>query len=366
MAAITLRNFGGMQPSANAKSMQDSAAVLARDIELRFNDFRPLPAPADLATPMTPGQTLYRFHGAGWFITNPGIVNYVRGPIPNDALERTYYTGDGFPKVVTQSNEVRQLGVPAPLAAPGVVVNVTDEYSTDDAAADQGKKLQEMVDAARAGYDWPFVGLSDADLARFIPNGDPSAKWSFSFKMPGSMVNGAFVPTNPNHANLMHDVLGFHLGTLADGNVYGFCDMDLRGQQIVIRNDFNAPFQAIMDPSDATKRLLKDDQIATIKSTLQDALTPADTAYAVDIDRLRNLKDQFVALADTGSAAAAANIGAVTTFYQRSEVATAIDAAVQQAVSAIFAAMFTYNNPVYTTRPSNGGGKYPYYDQQEM
>jgi hypothetical protein len=344
MSTIVLRSFGGMQPSANAKALPDGAATWAQNLSLRFGDFRPLPQPAALGAPLAAGQTLYRFESGGGFITNPGVVNYVRGPIPNDALERTYYTGDGLPKVVTQFGEVRQLGVPAPGAAPVIELVATGQYSTDDAAKAQAAKLSEFVSAVWNHVTHPYVGLADADLAaRFVP-GPAEAPWSYSFKFPGALVAGAFVPTNPAHANLMDDRMGFHVDTVG-GAVYGFCSMTVRGFQILFDGGLGDALDALRDPSDTSRALLSADQIDTITTSLTDALKPADAARDLAIARLLQLKADFVTLADTGSAAAAANVGGVKAFYQRADVTGAIDDAVALAVSAIFDAMFTYNNP---------------------
>ena len=51
MASIILRQFGGMQPSANKKAIPESAATYVRNLDLRFGDFRPLPVAASEATP---------------------------------------------------------------------------------------------------------------------------------------------------------------------------------------------------------------------------------------------------------------------------------------------------------------------------
>jgi hypothetical protein len=365
MARLSVRTYGGMMPSANPKNMPEAAAVYAQNLDLRYGDFRPLPAPANIGAAAA-GSTLYKFETGGSFITRPGLVNFVRGQIPTDATERTYYTGDGAPKVMTKDGAVRQLGVPSPAAAPLVEVNLTAQYSTDDSAKDQATKQSEILAAIKAGYSWPFVGLTDADLARYIPNGDPAAKWSFSFKMPGVLAGGVFTPTNPAHANLMDDRLGFHLGPLGDGNVYGFSDMDVRGQKIVFANNWEAALAAIADPSDKSgaKKLLNADQIASMKATITDPIPGLDVAYDQAITRLRDLKNQFIAVADTGSPAAAANIGSVKAFYQKAATVSAINSTVTQAVSAIYAAMFTYNNTAYTTQPTKPGGGMttsPYY-----
>jgi hypothetical protein len=340
MASLVLRGFGGMAPSSVDVASDPSVAQAAQNLDLRYGDFRPLPQAANVAT-VTAGQTLYRFETAGGFITRPGVVNFVRGPIPTDSTERTYYTGDGAPKVTDIGGVVRQLGVPAPTTAPSVTTNVTDEYSTDDAAADQAKKLAEVVAAVRTGISWEYIGLTDADLAaKFVPGPAP---WSYAFKIAGAMDDGAFVPTNAMHRNLMNDRVGFYLGAIG-GVTYGFATMHVRGMQLVL-GDISAALAAITNPSDATKPLLTAAQIDTFEAGLADTLKPAQGARDSAIDRLRVLKDQLVSLADTGSAAEAANAGAVRAFYDKAEVVAAIDDGVAQAVAAIRSALFTYNNP---------------------
>lgn len=344
MASLVLRAFGGMSPSARDSGNDPSVADFAENVNLRFGDYRPLPIPVSAGT-ATAGTTLYRFETVDDFITRPGTVNFVRGPIPTDITERTYYTGDSTPKVTDTTGQVRQLGVPGPTVEPTVVVNSTAQYSTDDSAADQAKKLTELITIVRASYDLVYVGLSDADLADDFVFLTPDAPWNYSFKVAGSLVAGAFVPTNSAHLNLIDDRLGFHIGTLPDTFTWGFVNVLARGIKIVFQSGFSAALTAVTDPSDSTgvKKLLTADQVADIISGMTDALKPADAGRDAAIARLKLLKDQFVTLADTGSAAAAGNVGAVKAYYQRSEVTSAINDAVDRAVFEIFGAMTTFN-----------------------
>lgn len=347
MAVLQLRAFGTMAPSANAKAMPDTAGVLVQNLNLRFGDFRPMPAPATIGN-LAAGGTLYKFEtGGGGFITRPGTVNFVRGQIPTDTTERTYYTGDGAPKVMDNTGAVRQLGVPSPAAAPVVAVNTTDEYSTDDSAADQAKKQAEMVAAIKSHYTWPYAGLSSSDLGARFEQTSVDAPWSTSLQIPGSMQGGAFYPDNPNHFNLMDDRMGFHVRPNGAG-VMGLIDLDVRGQKMFFDLDgMGTDLAAIADPSDATgvKKMLSVDQIMSIKASVSDAIAPMDSAFQTDVARLIDLKNQFLAAADSGSPAAAANINAIKAFYAKAAVVSEIDAAVQQAVGVIYAAMLTYNNP---------------------
>ena len=73
----------------------------------------------------TPGDTNY------WFTWNDH-VHVVKGPIAGDTTERTYYTGDGYPKVTNNAvaltavpypSTAYRLGIPSPTMAPFTVVN---------------------------------------------------------------------------------------------------------------------------------------------------------------------------------------------------------------------------------------------------
>lgn len=345
MASIEVRTFGGMQPSANPKSMPASSSVLARNLELRYGDFRPLPGALALPGAATPGKTLYRFQNSGAFITNAGTVNYVRGPIPNDPLELTYYTGDGAPKVIDKFGIVRQLGVPAPATAPQVKITGTGSYSSIDSEADQAAKQAEVLSVIQASSTKPYDGISDADLGPNFVRLPDTPEWAGTLKIPGTMSSGNFVPANLQHLNLMDDRLGFGLTTY-NGSVIGRIDLEVRGQRVVF--DYAAMSTAllsIVDPSDATgtKKLLTIDQVTRIQQAVRDAIGSADTAYASDVARLHELLLRFNAVTSTGSPSATGLTVAMQAYYATLAVGLKILRAKARAVSSIFSAMNTYN-----------------------
>lgn len=339
MASIVLRSFSGMAPSANAKAMDPSMASYAQNLNLRFGDFRPFPVPANVAT-VAAGGTLYKFETSGSFITKPGTVNFVRGPIPTDTTERTYYTGDGAPKVTTIAADVRQLGVPQPGAAPAVTVNVIDEFSQDDSAAAKGKAIGQIASAIFTNLVYTYVGVANADLSPYVAS---AYAWEFHFAIPGTMVSGSFVPTNLAHRNLMDDSLNFFLQTVG-ATTTGYAPMNLRGYQTSLGSGLSAALGAIMHPINTTTPLLSTDQITAVISDLTNGLKAPDAASVNSVARLNQYKNEFVAVANTGSASAAANIAAVKDFYAKSTTVSAVDDAVHQCVNAIFNAMFTFNN----------------------
>lgn len=344
MATIEMRTFGGMMPSANQKLMPASASVLARNLELRYSDFRPLPQPSNMGAAAA-GATLYRFSGSPAFITNPNPVNYVRGPIPNDPLERTYYTGDGAPKVIDNAGGIRPLGVPAPATAPLAEITNRGSYTSIDSQVDQAAKQAEILAIVQANCTKPYEGISDADLGPNFVHLSDTPEWAGTLKIPGTMTNGNFVPTNLKHLNLMDDRLGFNLATYG-GATIGRVDLEVRGQRVAF--DYaamQAALLSIVDPSDpsGTKKLLTLNQVTQLQQAIRDAISSADTAYASDVARLHELLFRFNAISSTGSPSATGTTVAMQAFYATLNVAYKMSRALAQATSAVFSAMNTYN-----------------------
>lgn len=118
--------------------LQPNQAQVASNTRLWTGALEPLPAKATTKTGVnTQTETIYRFgqdtpgDSNYWFTWNTP-VQVVKGPIAGDTTERTYYTGDGYPKVTDNSVALAstpypaaayRLGVPAPTVAPFTVVN---------------------------------------------------------------------------------------------------------------------------------------------------------------------------------------------------------------------------------------------------
>lgn len=341
MVTLVIRSFAGMAPSANPKNLNANIATYARNVIPRYGDVRPFPVAEDIGI-ATPGNTLYRFETFGYFITRPGEVNFVRGPIPTDTTERTYYTGDGAPKVTDVTGAIRQLGVPKPAAAPSVVVNLVPQYGETEAANALGTKLSELTGIVWANCQNPYVGITDAEMvSHFTPGPQP---WTFNFIMAGTMVGGGFSPTNPNHHNLMDESLGYFVDNYL-GAPTGFVPVYLRGTVVVLASGLATALAAIKDPSDLTgvKQLLTSDQITAIVADLTNSLIPADAARDATIGRLRLLKDEFIILSDSGSEATASNIIAVEAFYARTDIADNIYDQIKAVAALVLNAMVTYN-----------------------
>ncbi|NYW24490.1 hypothetical protein C6506_28775, partial [Escherichia coli] len=108
-------------------------------------DLRPWRNPATVATVPAGRQTIYRMgrdvaSDANYWLSWTGVVHAVRGFDTADTTERTYYTGDGAPKVTDNTIALasapyptasRPLGLPAPASAPLASVNAGTWEGTD-------------------------------------------------------------------------------------------------------------------------------------------------------------------------------------------------------------------------------------------
>lgn len=133
MLAIKLPS--GILPLFEPTELPDNYAQVARNCRFNRGDLRGWNGMANVATLSKQGviQSIYRFGqdtatDAQYWFHWTGIVNAVRGGIAGDTSERTYYTGDGVPKVTNASMALTggtaypvnsyTLGVPAPITAP--------------------------------------------------------------------------------------------------------------------------------------------------------------------------------------------------------------------------------------------------------
>lgn len=128
-------NFGGVMPRLNAALLDDRMAQTALNCYLSGKDIRPLKQASTVVTPTALGSTIKSIYRIGQALAETQYwmawttdVNVVRGLIAGDTTERTYYTGDGAPKMTnltlassggsTYPVTSYLLGIPKPAAAP--------------------------------------------------------------------------------------------------------------------------------------------------------------------------------------------------------------------------------------------------------
>ena len=118
-------SFQGEVPRINARLLPENAAQIARNSRFEDGALVPLNLSAvveALATPVDPIVTIYRRYDGTW-LTWDVEVNASGGPVTDS--DRTYYTGDGVPKVIygAGAGTVHDLAVEPPAAALTVVAD---------------------------------------------------------------------------------------------------------------------------------------------------------------------------------------------------------------------------------------------------
>lgn len=131
---VTVSGFSGAVNAPHPKLLPEAVGTVSWNQKPGRGDFRPWRDPLDVATVPAGRKTIYRFgrdvaeDGRYWFSWT-GIVHAVRAMVADDTTERTYYSGDGFPKWTDNTIALaggtypaawRKLGVPAPVSAPTV------------------------------------------------------------------------------------------------------------------------------------------------------------------------------------------------------------------------------------------------------
>lgn len=147
MAKIVYAPSGGAVVGLNPKLLNEAVGVSSMNQNPTRGDLRPWRQPLDVAAVPSGRGTIYRMgrdvaSDALYWLSWPGVVHAIHGFISGDATERTYYTGDGAPKVTNNviglatppyPSAFRQLGVPVPASAPVVTpkntgVSTQQEY----------------------------------------------------------------------------------------------------------------------------------------------------------------------------------------------------------------------------------------------
>lgn len=146
MTVIRWTGFAGENRAIHPRLLPDNVGTVSRNCKPGRGDLRPWKAPAQVATVPAGRQTIYRMgrdtpSDNTYWLSWTGVVHAVRGFEADDTTERTYYTGDGAPKVTNniavsgvapQDNpgaNWRPMGLPAPATA--CTVGATGGASTE-------------------------------------------------------------------------------------------------------------------------------------------------------------------------------------------------------------------------------------------
>lgn len=137
MAVIRWAGFQGENRAIHPKLLADEVCTVSRNQKPGRGDLRPWGEPVQVATVPAGRKTIYRMgrdvaSDADYWLSWPTVAHAVRGYDAEDTTERTYFTGDGVPKVTDNTmalasapfpTTARILGLPAPATAPTVTVS---------------------------------------------------------------------------------------------------------------------------------------------------------------------------------------------------------------------------------------------------
>lgn len=137
MATLRINEFLGENRAMHPTLLPDAVGTLSRNQKPGRGDLRPWNEPVAVASVPGGRKTIYRLgrdvvSDTQYWLSWPTVVHAVRGFDPEDTSERTYYTGDGAPKVTDNvmalgsapyPTTYRPLGLPPPDVDVAVVVS---------------------------------------------------------------------------------------------------------------------------------------------------------------------------------------------------------------------------------------------------
>lgn len=144
MSLIKITAFNGMTPRTDARLLEANMAQSAVNSKLQNGSIKPYKAPGIIKAFSKTGtiKSIYRFGqsvvgDADYWFQWTTDVNVVRGAVTGDTYERTYWTGDGVPKMTTNGIALTggtsypmnsyTLGIPDPFDDPTASLSGTGE-----------------------------------------------------------------------------------------------------------------------------------------------------------------------------------------------------------------------------------------------
>lgn len=224
MTAIRIETFGGLSPSVDPRNLGGDGAQVARNLDMRFGDFRPSRGLGPSLTTVAAGtKSIFRTPSGAW-LSSTNDVNYVNGQINDAASERVYLTGRAAYPEAWQSGTYRRLGVPKPAEAPSATVIAQDQFDQTDADAAQEAATAAAL-AALAGVGTP------AWFGNTTPTGGGGVVDTLYAKVQlhmqfNTITGGHFVDSSPQKRELTNvgsvGILVDTSGPLATGGGAGY------------------------------------------------------------------------------------------------------------------------------------------------
>lgn len=174
---LSLQSFAGSNRALHPLLLPEGVGVDSINQKPGRGDFRPWRDPATVATVPTGRASIYRMgrdtpSDEEYWLSWTGVVHAMRGFITEDTTERTFYTGDGFPKQTDNTIALatwpyptawRALGVPPPTDTPvvteldaGVATDTEIRYLVYTYVTDKGEE------SAPSPVSLPYSGKTDA------------------------------------------------------------------------------------------------------------------------------------------------------------------------------------------------------------
>lgn len=314
MAQILITKFAGMAPSVSPKLLPEGFGTEVKNLDTRFGDFRPFFTPATVQS-ATAGQTLYRFATNSTFITSTSDVDYARGPLASDVTERTYYTGDGVPKVTDITLAVRLLGVPKPAFEPVLTRVIVDELTIDEADSYYKQLAEATKSYMTANMVTTYIGATrTSPWNGSIPSPSTDHLDEIRFDIPYTVVNGVKKPTK----DIWKAIFG--VGVESDPDTY----------QAILRArapSFTFPGlkAKLLTYTDASGSQLFTDAQAQKYVDYITGLVSVDNDYVKSrAAKLQTLATSFYTAAGGGDGLNAAINAAWVTFYSKTDVQASI------------------------------------------
>jgi hypothetical protein len=390
MAAIRISRFGGLKPRSLDDALPPDAATAAVNLRASTMEFQPLGEDETIVatTGYTDPVSIYRhqrkadgtlntaFDSAANWRYSMSPVSLAKYPNNDDTTDRhvvTFNDGSTAPVWIDATGASRQLGVPAPTAAPGVTLNAVDEFSTEDRASELEVARQGILDAIR-GTATPVMrgaahpgtsttGYLDQTTDYFTNPSPYQMVRTYRLGAAGGAVTDPYVTgaTAEDYAWIFDPILaGFYgtaTGTPAWGGAAGTPHYALSFAAYGLTYDLDiaaitASVAALPMPgkTDGTK-LFTTAQVTALTDKLEAYVDPDGDVAGPKIQALAAKVAQVKALLDGGPRTSI--VAQRAAYYARADVAAAKTAAIAATAEAIWAT--AYNIAMSQLPPENAG-----------
>lgn len=220
MAYFKRNRFSGIAPGVAPRLLAEQFGQEAENLDFESGRFVPIPIEGSTAHVLSNSQrrSIYYYDNSNspmWIEWNEDGVKAVEGPIPGDADDRLYWTGETYPRMGTYTGLQNwanradyRLGIPAPQAAP--TINITGTLDTTVTAEETAWVYTFVSEFGEEGppsaasiiYDFtPSTQTATIDVPSYNVSGD------FAFGSPArKRIYRANVGSNATAFQLVWDI----------------------------------------------------------------------------------------------------------------------------------------------------------------